>query len=203
MYNMSTLNYKRHLNVLFNPSVALPEILSREMIRTVRGGTEVLRDTRVKYLPKEPGESPDSYRRRLLRSFLTNYVDRTAKNLASKPFTRPIVVKSEAHQELADEYVKAVDGKGTSLTGLCSTTFEDALWNGSSFIAMDAAVDGGRPYAYGVNSSPEELNALANARTMGDLSQEDYLQELKRRGLLRNDFSLADNTDRLSTELVV
>ncbi|XMB47147.1 DUF4055 domain-containing protein [Pseudomonas fluorescens] len=32
--------------------------------------------------------------------------------------------------------------------GLCSTTFEDALWNGSSFIAMDAAVDGGRPYAY-------------------------------------------------------
>lgn len=120
----------------------------REMIRAVRAGTEVLRDAGVKYLPKEPSESPDSYRRRLLRSFLTNYVDRTAKNLASKPFTRPIVVKSETHQELADEYVKAVDGKGTSLTGLCSTTFEDALWNGSSFIAMDAAIDGGRPYAY-------------------------------------------------------
>ena len=120
----------------------------REMIRAGRAGTEVLRDDGVKYLPKEPSESPDSYRRRLLRSFLTNYVDRTAKNLASKPFTRPIVVKSETHQELADEYVKAVDGKGTSLTGLCSTTFEDALWNGSSFIAMDAAIDGGRPYAY-------------------------------------------------------
>lgn len=58
------------------------------------------------------------------------------------------MVKSETHQDLADEYVKAVDGKGTSLTGLCSTTFEDALWNGSSFIAMDAAVDGGRLYAY-------------------------------------------------------
>lgn len=56
---------------------------------------------------------------------------------------------------------------------------------------------------YGINSSSEELTALANARTMGDLSQEDYLQELKRRGLLRNDFSLADNADRLSTELVV
>lgn len=56
---------------------------------------------------------------------------------------------------------------------------------------------------YGVNSSPEELTALANARTMGDLPQEDYLQELKRRGLLRNDFSLADNADRLSVELTV
>jgi hypothetical protein len=55
---------------------------------------------------------------------------------------------------------------------------------------------------YGINSAPEELTALANARTMGDLSQEDYLLELKRRGLLRNDFSLTDNADRLSTELV-
>ncbi|PWE39541.1 hypothetical protein C9I49_25690 [Pseudomonas prosekii] len=63
--------------------------------------------------------------------FSHHYLDRTAKNLASKPFTKPIVVKSEMHQDLADEYVKAVDGKGTSLTGLCSTTFEDALWNDS------------------------------------------------------------------------
>lgn len=54
---------------------------------------------------------------------------------------------------------------------------------------------------YGINSAPEELTALASARTMGDLSQEDYLQELKRRGLLRNDFSAADNADRLSVEL--
>jgi len=120
----------------------------RELIRAVRGGTEALRNAGIKYLPKEPGESAESYKRRLARSFLTNYTDKTAKNLASKPFTRPIVVKSEHYQELADEYVKAVDGKGTSLTGLSSTVFEDALWNGSSFIAVDCAVEGGRPYAY-------------------------------------------------------
>lgn len=120
----------------------------RELIRAVRGGTETLRAAGTKYLPKEPGESAESYRRRLARSFLTNYTDKTAKNLSSKPFTRPIVVKSERYQELADEYVKAVDGKGTSLTGLSSTVFEDALWNGSSFIAVDCAVQGDRPYAY-------------------------------------------------------
>lgn len=120
----------------------------RELIRAVRGGTEALRNAGVKYLPKEPGESAESYKRRLARSFLTNYTDRTVRNLASKPFTRPIVVKSERFQDLADEYVKAVDGKGTSLTGLSSTVFEDALWNGSSFIAVDCAVQGGRPYAY-------------------------------------------------------
>lgn len=120
----------------------------RELIRAVRGGTQALRAAGTKYLPREPGESQDSYRRRLDRSFLTNYTDRTAKNLASKPFTRPLVLKSDNHQNLADEYLKAVDGKGTSLSGLASTTFEDALWNGSSFIAVDCAVHGGRPYAY-------------------------------------------------------
>lgn len=56
---------------------------------------------------------------------------------------------------------------------------------------------------YGINSAPEELTALANARTMGDLSQEDYLQELKRRGLPRNDFSVVDNADRLSVEMTL
>lgn len=54
---------------------------------------------------------------------------------------------------------------------------------------------------YGITSNPEELTALASARTMGDLSREDYLQEMKRRGILRNEFSLADNEERLSTEL--
>ena len=54
---------------------------------------------------------------------------------------------------------------------------------------------------YGITSNPEELTALANARTMGDLSREDHLQELKRRGILRNEFSVSDNEDRLSTEL--
>lgn len=120
----------------------------RELIRAVRGGTEVLRKAGTKYLPKEPGESAESYRRRLARSFLANYTDKTARNLASKPFSRPIVVKSERYQELADEYVKAVDRKGTNLTGLCSTVFEDALWNGSSFMAVDCGLEGGRPYAY-------------------------------------------------------
>lgn len=56
---------------------------------------------------------------------------------------------------------------------------------------------------YAINSDPEDLTALANARATGELPQENRLQELNRRGLLRNDFSLSDNADRLFTELAV
>ena len=43
---------------------------------------------------------------------------------------------------------------------------------------------------------------LATARANGDLSQFEYLVELKRRGVLRNDFSQQDKADRLATEYV-
>ena len=49
---------------------------------------------------------------------------------------------------------------------------------------------------YGINASTEELQALATARANGDLSQHEYLAELKRRGVLRNDFSQENNADR-------
>ena len=44
------------------------------------------------------------------------------------------------------------------------------------------------------------ISHLATACTNGNLSQFEYLVELKRRGVLRNDFSQEDNADRLATE---
>lgn len=120
----------------------------RELIRTIRGGTEALRKVGEKYLPREPGESAESYKRRLARSFLTNYTDQTVRNLGSKPFTRPVLIQSERYTELAAAISRSIDGRGTSLTGLASTVFEDALWNGTSLIGFDATVDTGIPYLY-------------------------------------------------------
>lgn len=77
-----------------------------------------------------------------------NFTEEMVKDLASKPFVRPVVIKSESHQEIADGVAKRVDGRGTSMTGLCSAVFEDAIWNGTSFFAVDCAVNGGMPYIY-------------------------------------------------------
>lgn len=54
---------------------------------------------------------------------------------------------------------------------------------------------------YGVTSDAQELSTLAMMRTMGDSSRENYLQEMKRRSVLGNEFNLADNEDSLSVEL--
>ncbi len=54
---------------------------------------------------------------------------------------------------------------------------------------------------YGVTITVEELNALSTARQMGDLSHDDYLKELKRRGILRADFDISANDDRLQQEV--
>lgn len=120
----------------------------RELLRALRGGTKTLREGGEKWLPKEPGESRPGYQRRLKRSVLSNFITRAIKNLGSKPFSKPVVLESERNQELADEYLKAIDGRGTSLTALASRVFEDALWQGTAFIAVDAPVNGGRAYAY-------------------------------------------------------
>ncbi len=121
---------------------------SRRLLRTLRGGTEAMRLAGTKYLPMEPAEEQISYKRRLARSKLSNFTKRAIKNLSSKPFTRPIAISSDRFQDVADVYVNAIDRRGTSLTALASTVFEDALWQGTSFIAVDASAVGGSPYAY-------------------------------------------------------
>ena len=54
---------------------------------------------------------------------------------------------------------------------------------------------------YGVTITVEELNALSTARQIGDLSHDDYLKELKRRGILHADFDISANDDRLLQEV--
>ncbi|HEP8062206.1 TPA: DUF4055 domain-containing protein [Pseudomonas aeruginosa] len=77
-----------------------------------------------------------------------------------------------------------------------------AFWFLGKFnLISDLQVDVSVCTDYGVTITVEELNALSTARQMGDLSHDDYLKELKRRGILRADFDIAANDDRLLQEV--
>jgi len=77
-----------------------------------------------------------------------------------------------------------------------------AFWFLGKFnLISDLQVDVSVCTDYGVTITVEELNALSTARQMGDLSHDDYLKELKRRGILRADFDIAANDDKLLQEV--
>lgn len=77
-----------------------------------------------------------------------------------------------------------------------------AFWFLGKFnLISDLQVDVSVCTDYGVTITVEELNALSTARQMGDLSHDDYLKELKRRGILRADFDISANDDRLLQEV--
>lgn len=77
-----------------------------------------------------------------------------------------------------------------------------AFWFLGKFnLISDLQVDVSVCTDYGVTITVEELNALSTARQMGDLSHDDYLKELKRRGILRADFDISANDDRLQQEV--
>lgn len=120
----------------------------RVMMRAIRGGTESMRAAGEKYLPREAAESPTAYKRRLARSTFANFVEESVRVLASKPFSKPVIISSDRYPEIAADYAKRADGRGTSITTLSAQAFDEAMWQGTTFIAVDAPESGGRPYAY-------------------------------------------------------
>lgn len=123
----------------------------REMIRAIRGGTKTMREAGEKYLPREKGEEPDAYKRRIARSTFANFMKETIESHTSKPHAKPYVFSSAKNQELADDYLKRADSKGTSSVQVGSVAVEDACWNGTSLLLADAPEAGGRPYFYNLS----------------------------------------------------
>jgi len=123
----------------------------REMIRAIRGGTKTMREAGEKYLPREQGESQSSYKRRISRSTFDNLMRETIEGHTAKPHSKPYVFTSDNHQELADDYLKRADSKGTSAVQVGSVATEDAYWNGTSLLLADAPESGGRPYYYNLS----------------------------------------------------
>lgn len=96
--------------------------------------------------------------------------------------------------------------ENNSQTAAIAQSLQDALKKAFWFLGKfnlisDLQVDVSVCTDYGVTITVEELNALSTARQMGDLSHDDYLKELKRRGILRADFDISANDDRLQQEV--
>lgn len=121
-----------------------------DMVAAIMGGTPTMRAGREKYLPKFESESTESYKERLEHSVFTNIFRSMVEDLASRPFSKEVQVKSSTAMATL---LENVDGQYTHISKFLSQWFEDAIANGLSFVFVDYA-----------QTNPETVDASGRSR---------------------------------------
>jgi len=91
-------------------------------VTAVRAGTRTMRELGEAYLPKEPGEDDDAYKRRLGRATLTPIYTRLVRAFASQILRKPVRVAntgglSEAEYQQLVGYKPGEDEPGAAIAG--------------------------------------------------------------------------------------
>jgi len=108
-----------------------------EMILSLWGGTRVMRDAGVTYLPQEPGEEKEAYNNRKARTTLTNIFKKTVNTFAGRIFEDPVTV-TEADQ--FNEFLENVDLESRDFHRFSHDLTRFAIRDGLRFILVDAPV---------------------------------------------------------------
>lgn len=121
------------------PSATTTKMARRyELIDSLRGGTLAMRDAGSKWLPKEDAETDTEFSKRIARSVLYEAYPDTVSKLASKPFTKPVVI--EGADDLPPQMVKFadnVDKLGNSISQFAHDLFEMAIDYGLAHVLVD------------------------------------------------------------------
>lgn len=118
----------------------LPEYLEMaplwSLTAALRGGTPAMRAAGEDYLPREPRESPEAYKIRLLRSVLTNHYAKAVGKLSGKPHRKPISIKDTVPPTIL-EYTKNITNTGINIDVLSRRWLEAAIDDGVAHILVD------------------------------------------------------------------
>jgi len=107
-----------------------------EKVNTIIEGTEAMRDAGNLYLPQFPEETDMDYLFRLKNARFTNiYVD-ILEGLASKPFSRQLSLSDDSN-DLINEFIRDVDGRGNNLHVFSAETFYDGINNAIDWILVE------------------------------------------------------------------
>lgn len=107
-----------------------------ELVNTLMGGTDAMREAGQTYLPREPKESPEAYRNRLSRSVLYNAFADTVQKLVGKPFSKPSVLLQNTPEQIKG-WSDNIDLCGSNITTFCRELFEFGLTDGLTHILID------------------------------------------------------------------
>jgi hypothetical protein len=129
-----------------------------EPIDCMLGGTQYLRDHSEQFIPVEPREDLDAYKRRIMHAVLSPFTTRIAEQAAGLILRKPIQLNNQIEGQELDPYwesfVTDVDGYGTTLDDFARNVAISSILYGHSGILCDY-------------SSTEEAPNLAAEREMG------------------------------------
>lgn len=161
-----------------NPSLFYQRMIARwNLIGTVLGGTETMRESGEELLPKHMHEPSDVYDERLATSVFLNMTELTLDFLTGKPFSEPIVLMDDV-PEVLKEYMEDVDLQGNNLDHFAQQVFREGMAKGFTHVLVETPSDNGsvrtladqriqnvRPYW--VHIVPENLIAAEAIRVNG------------------------------------
>jgi hypothetical protein len=107
-----------------------------DMINSLMGGTQAMRDEAQKYLPMEAAESQQGYNHRLNKTFLFNGMSRSVRTLVGKPFSEDITI-SEAIKDEFREYLTDADLLGNDLHNVTRQCFAVGVKKGIVHLLME------------------------------------------------------------------
>jgi hypothetical protein len=107
-----------------------------QIIRDVVGGTKVLREKYITYLPQEPQEDTTAYKNRVARSTLYNLTGNAIENLSGKPFSETVNLDNASEQMKL--WCADIDRRGNNHHVFAEQCFRELLTAGLVHILADA-----------------------------------------------------------------
>jgi len=106
-------------------------------ISDISKGTAHVKNQGEVYLPKEPKETPESYKTRLSRAILFNVFNKTVDALSGVAFMKPPKLGDDVPATIKG-YAENIDMDGNSLSVFAKKYFDNAIRKGISYAYVDA-----------------------------------------------------------------
>lgn len=129
-----------------NPTYTNPayDVMSRQwiVVRAVTGGTPTMREAGETFLPRNPLEGPDSYKKRLKRVSFFNVFRETKMGMAGMVFRKEAKLSDDTPERIAEE-LKDVDLMGNDVDEFASQIFDEGCTVGQVYGFVDFTINDG------------------------------------------------------------
>lgn len=120
---------------LFNKSSIFAQLADKwEIVETLSGGTDSMREAGTRFLKQNPKESNAKYLDRLSRATLTNRYLRTIEKGVGKAFARKMNISVP---DAIEPILYNIDGQGTSLESFTKNLLHDIINYGVMYVLTD------------------------------------------------------------------